>query len=138
MKISGTIKKSGNWWAVKMPIAGIYTQGKTKKDALFMAQDAIECTIESMIDGSIKATAEFTGQYDFSLSTNNDAALVALILKNKRAESKLSIREVAAHLGSKNPNSYAQYERGKTRPSIDKFNQLLKAINPNLELVLTL
>ena len=33
-------------------------------------------------------------------------------------------------LGSKPPNSYAQYEKGKINISLDKYEQLLYAANP--------
>ena len=48
-----------------------------------------------------------------------------------------SILDVAAKLGSKSPTSYSRYERGKTKPSLDKFSQLLRAIDPALDPVIT-
>ena len=39
-------------------------------------------------------------------------------------------------LNSKSPNAYARYERGKNIPTVEKLNQLMKAIDPGFELIL--
>lgn len=40
--VSGIIEKEGKWWAISLPSLGIYTQGKSRKHALYMIKDAIE------------------------------------------------------------------------------------------------
>lgn len=42
-----------------------------------------------------------------------------------------TVREAAKRLGSKSPNSYAQYELGKIKVSLDKYEKLLYAVNPS-------
>ena len=66
----------------------------------------------------------------FGLTSNDSKLLVSFLLIRQREESGLSIRDVAERLSSKNPNSYAQYERGKMNFSIDQYEKLMHAINP--------
>ncbi len=44
---------------------------------------------------------------------------------------RYTVREASERLGSKSPNAYAQYERGKTSISVDKYEKLLIAANPS-------
>ena len=46
MKIAGQVKKAGKWWEVEIPLLRLYTQGRSRADALDMAKDAIEFAIE--------------------------------------------------------------------------------------------
>ena len=48
----------------------------------------------------------------------------------------LTLMEVARRLHSKSPNAYARYEQGKSVPTVEKLNQLLKAIDPGCEPIL--
>ena len=133
MKIEGKLIKSGKWWAVEIPLLLIHTQGRTKKEAYMMAKDAVE----SIVDHKGFKTIVTEGSANtFSISSNNDSLLMALALKQQRADHHLSIREVAKRLGSDSPSAYSRYEQGKVKPSLDKFSQLLKAIDPRLEPVI--
>ena len=134
MKIEGRITKSGRWWAVEVPLLLIHTQGRTKIDAYAMVKDAIELLIDEkgfavdVIKGNEKDV--------ICISSNNDRALMAFALKQQRAEHSLSVRDVAANLGSKSPTSYSRYESGRVGLTRDKFCQLLSAIDPGLEPIL--
>jgi len=134
MKIEGRITKSGRWWAVEVPLLLIHTQGRTKIDAYAMVKDAIELLIDEkgfavdVIKGNEKDV--------ICISSNNDRALMAFALKQQRAEHSLSVRDVAANLGSKSPTSYSRYESGRVGLTLDKFSQLLSAIDPGLEPIL--
>jgi transcriptional regulator with XRE-family HTH domain len=55
---------------------------------------------------------------------------MALSLIRQREKSGSTVREAAQRLGSTSPNSYAQYEKGKTRISLDHYEKLLQAANP--------
>jgi len=134
MKIEGTLIRTGSWWAVEIPLLKIFTQGRSKKDAYAMAQDAIE----SIIDEKGFTVSVIPGPADtFMVGSSNDTLLMALALKQQRSSRHMSVRDVARNLGSNSPASYSRYEQGKVRPSLDKFSQLLKAIDPRLEPVLT-
>ena len=133
MRIEGKLTKSGSKWAVEIPLLLVYTQGKTKKDAFAMAKDSVECLIEQkgfaveVIDGN---------KGDFSISSNDDKVLMALALKQQRAEHHLTIRDVAKNMGSNSPASYSRYENAQVKPSLEKFSELLCAIDPSLEPIL--
>lgn len=133
MRIEGKIQKSGNYWAVDIPLLLIYTQGKTKKEAFLMAEEAVNELIE--IKG-FKVSAAELGEGTFSVSSNNDSMLMAFALKQQRLQRGLSIRDVAARLGSNSPTAYSRYEKGSVKPSLDKFSELLRAIDNDLEPVL--
>jgi DNA-binding XRE family transcriptional regulator len=132
MKIEGKLIKSGKWWAVEIPLLLIHTQGRTKK-AYEMATDAVEAIIE---EKGFKVTITEGTDNIFSIGSNNDCLLMALALKQQRTDHHLSVRDVAKRIGSDSPSAYSRYEQGKVKPSLDKFSQLLKAIDPRLEPIL--
>ena len=133
MKIEGKLIKSGKWWAVEIPLLLIHTQGRTKKEAYEMAADAVEAIIE---EKGLKVTIAEGTDNIFSIGSNNDCLLMALALKQQRTDHHLSVRDVAKRIGSDSPSAYSRYEQGKVKPSLDKFSQLLKAIDPRLEPIL--
>ena len=51
-------------------------------------------------------------------------------LIKQRENSKLTVREVSERLGSKSPNAYAQYEKGRVSVTLEKYEELLTAVNP--------
>lgn len=134
MKIEGKLIRSGRLWAVEIPLLKIYTQGRSRKDACCMAKDAIE----SIVDEQGFTVSVTPGPGDtFMVGSSNETLLMALALKQQRSSRHLSVRDVARNLGSNSPAAYSRYEQGKVRPSLDKFSQLLKAIDPRLEPVVT-
>ena len=46
MRLEGKVSKQGKYWAVDVPIIGVFTQGHTKKEAFDMVADAIESVIK--------------------------------------------------------------------------------------------
>lgn len=133
MKIEGRLIRSGKWWAVEVPLLLVHTQGRTKKDAFAMAADAVEAIIDAK---DFKVTVTEGPENTFSIGSNNDSLLMAFALKQQRTDRHLSVRDVAKRLGSNSPAAYSRYEQGKVKPSLDKFSQILKAIDPRLEPVL--
>lgn len=65
------------------------------------------------------------------ITTIDNKLILALSLIRQREMSDSTVREAAERLGSKSPNAYAQYEKGKVRISLDKYEQLLYAANPS-------
>jgi predicted RNase H-like HicB family nuclease len=135
MRVQGKIIKSGNWWAVEIPILLIHTQGRSKSEAYKMAKDAVEALVEAR---EFKATIYPGEGHDFTLGSNSERILMALILRQQRSYHKLTVREVARRLGSSSPRAYSKYEEGAVKPSFEKFNQLLQALDEHSEPVLTL
>ena len=137
MRFEGTLikpdGKKNRFWGVEIPILHIHTQGKTRKDALSMAKDAIE----SLLEKKEFRVCVHSGEADtFTVDSDNPTAFIAFMLKRQRQFRGLSVREVAARLDSKSPNAYAQYEQGKVKPSMDKLVELMQAIDPDFEPVL--
>ena len=133
MELEGRIWKNKNHWLVEVSSLNIMTQGKTKEEALFMIEDAIMEYMKYYFEGEIKGFELKVNDYKKSvigISSNNNKLLLALSLRKQREKSGSTIREVSERLGSKSPNSYAQYERGKTRISLDQYEKLLHAANP--------
>ena len=135
MKVEGKIEKSGNWWAVSVPLLLVFSQGKTKKIALSMIKEAVEALID--VKG-FKVSITDIQANTFSISADNTKLLMAFILKQQRLWNKKSIRQVAKKLGSSSPTAYSRYEQAKTNLSMDKFIQILSAINDKVEPILRL
>ena len=135
MKIEGKLeKKAGEkMWGVDMPEIGIFTQGRTKKEACQMAKEAIELVVN--LEG-FKVAIEPAQNNNFFVVPNNTGPIFAMILRQKRIEHGLSMRDVASRLGQSSPNSYGRYENGKNIPTIEKFDELLAAIDPGLSSIL--
>ncbi len=140
MELEGTVFKDGKVWLIEVPPLNLMTQGKTKKEALEMIVDGVigltECYFESEIKNGFSITATEHERGIIGLSSTDNKLLLALSLKRQREKSGSTVREAAARLGSSSPNAYAQYEKGKMRISIEKYDQLLKAVNPLLHSLL--
>lgn len=122
---SGKVWKDGKFWLVEIPALDVLTQGKSRKDALFMVKDAIEALVNEK-GFRIKASAVVDGE--FILSANDIAPLVALMLKRQRAKNGLSLADMQERLHTKSRNAYAQYEQGRSVPSVPKFMEFLAAM----------
>lgn len=134
MELEGKVWKSKQHWLVEVPSLDVMTQGKTKEEALFMIKDAVEELIYSYFPTQVKKGFEVTvSNYKkgvIGISSVEGKLLLSLVLKRQREKSRTSVREAASRLGSESPNAYAQYERGKINISLDKFEELLQAANP--------
>jgi len=119
-------------WVIEVKSLGVTTQGYTKKEALAMLQDATQLYLKHYFNQKPKVKVIDHGKGVVGVTCSEKKLLLSLSLIKQREESKLTVREVSDRLGSKSPNAYAKYERGKINISIDKFDQLLQAVNPNL------
>ncbi len=132
MRFMGRIFRDGRHWLVEVPAFDAQTQGRTKRDALAMAEDLIETMAD--VDGfEVRATA--TGRETFEIESNDLAVFVALLLRRQRERQGLTLAEAAARLGQRSKNAYARYEQGRSMPTIEKLEQLLKAIAPDQRIV---
>lgn len=138
MIFTGHLWKEGKFWVITVPSMEITTQGKSKKDALYMIADAIECHVDkprfkvkvSLLEESDRKLSTGGGQETFSLASNDDAELIALFLKRQRQLNHLTVRDVAKRLGYASPSAYAQYESGRHIPGLDKISRFITAMNP--------
>ena len=108
MRFSGRVFKVKNHWAIEVPILGITTQGRTKKDAFDMIKDAIESLVGR--DGFAISVHAGTKDY-FEVGSNDLATFGAFLLKRMRQKHGLTLHEVSHRMGSNSPNAYARYEQ---------------------------
>ena len=128
MRFAGRVFKEDRYWAIEVPILGIVTQGRTKKEAFEMIADAIE----SLVNKSEFKIDVFAGKGDyFEIGSTDQGALIAFLLRRQRTKQGLSLSEVTRLLGAKSQNTYARYEQGKSIPTVSKFHQLLTAVSSN-------
>ena len=133
MRFGGRIIKSGRYWAIEVPILGVFTQGRTKKEAYEMIADAIE----SLVNKEEFKVEVYPGKGEyFEVYSQDLPAMIAFLLRRQRVRHGLSLAEVADRLGGKSLNTYARYEQGKSVPTIEKFSQLLSAVSPERDFVL--
>jgi predicted RNase H-like HicB family nuclease len=126
-------KKGERYWEVRIPALGVFTQGKSEKDAYAMAADAIETLVEQ--EGFRVEVAPLGGRR-FIVSANDPTPLIARWLHRLRVERGLSIRQAAERLGSDSPEAWARYESGRTSPTVEKLSELLRAIDPTAKFAL--
>ena len=126
MRFAGRVFKVDRYWAIELPILGVVTQGRTKKDAFQMIADAIE----SLADRKDFKITVFPGKGEyFEIAASDQGILIALLLRRQRTLRGLTLAEVTKLLGAKSQNTYARYEQGKAVPTVSKLNQLLAAVS---------
>ncbi len=134
MEMEGKIWKDGKFWLVEVPPLDVMTQGKTRKEALAMIGDLVTEMAKSYFKEDLEkgfAITVIDYKRDVIGVTSNDNRLfLALSLRRQREKSGSTVREASERLGSKSPNAYGQYERGRTNISLDKYEELLNAANP--------
>ena len=133
MRLVGRVFKSGNHWAIEVPILGLTTQGHSKKDAFDMITDAIEMLVNKK-DFKVEV---YPGKNSyFEISSKDIAVFTAFLLRRQRVKHGLTLVEVSRRLGAKSLNTYARYEQGRSVPTIDKFSLLLSALSEDNDFVL--
>ncbi len=134
MEMEGKIWKDGKFWLVEIPALDAMTQGKTRKNALAMTEDlVIEMArnyFKDEIGRDFSVTVIDYKKNIIGITVSDNKLLLALSLRRQREKSGSTVREASERLGSKSPNAYAQYEKGKIGISLDKYEQLLMAANP--------
>ena len=119
-------------WVIEAPTLGVITQGYSKKEAFSMLKDGIEELLWSYFGNTDEVTVIDHGKGVVGITSSDKKILLSLSLIKQREESGLTVRQVSSRLGSSSPNAYGRYERGKINISIERFEELLKAVNPKL------
>ena len=117
----------------RVPIFDAMTQGRSRKEALEMIED----WFVTMIDRkgfALEIHGGLTGD-EFEVSSEDARSMISLLLQRQRQKSGLSLAEVAQRLGARSRNAYARYEQGVSIPTVEKLDELLRAIAPNREIV---
>ena len=102
MRLAGKIFKDGKFWVIEVPVLGVVTQGRTRKEAYEMIADAIE-SLANQKDFKIDV---YSGKGDyFEIGSADVAGLIAFLLKRQRTKHGLTLGEVAERLGAKSNNT---------------------------------
>lgn len=137
MELEGRVWKDPNssWWLVEISFLDVMTQGRTRKEALEMIKDAVaellKDSYEDLLGKHFHLTVHLYEDGVIGMRASDDKLLFALGLKRQRLRSGSTIRDVSKRLKSKSPNAYVRYERAQSRPSLEKYAELLHAANPS-------
>ena len=93
MRFVGRVFKAGRHWAIEVPILGVVTQGRTRKDAFAMIADAIEALANQ--ENFRVEVFPGIGEY-FEVGSPNVAGLTALLLRRQRVRRGLTLAEAEA------------------------------------------
>jgi predicted RNase H-like HicB family nuclease len=132
MRFQGRLFRDGRWWLAEVPVFDAMTQGRSRKEALGMIADWF-ITMVDREDFSVRIHK--AGKEDFEVSSDDARAMISLLLQRQRQRSGLTLAQVARRLGAKSRNAYARYEQGVSVPTVEKLDQLLRAIAPHRDLV---
>lgn len=133
MRFEGRAFKAGGHWAIEVPILGVTSQGRSRKDAYRMIADAIESLVNRASFRVVVHPGK--GPY-FEIGASDEAALTAFLLRRTRLRAGLTLAEAAKRLGAKSLNAYARYEQGRAVPTVVKLSKLLAAVAPARDFVL--
>ena len=115
-------------WLAEVPLLDVMTQADSQEEVPEMVKDAIELLVD---DPDFMVDVTYEGSKLF-VEPNIPKKLVAFLLRRHRLSRGLTLEAVASNLKAKSLNEYAQYEQGKHMPSLEKLEQLLRAIDPRL------
>jgi hypothetical protein len=132
MRFQGRVYRDGKYWLADVPIFDALTQGRTRKEALGMISD----WFLTMADRKrFRVRIHPIGRDEFEISASDAGRMISLLLHRQRQKSGLSLAQAAERLGAKSRNAYARYERGSSVPTVDKLDQLLRAVAPDQDIV---
>lgn len=132
MRFEGRMWKEGEHWLIEVPALNAITQGRSRAEAFGMIEDLIETMADAP---GFKATAYPLAGDEFEVGGNEVKVLVALLLRRQREKRGISLAEAARLLDQRSRNAYARYEQGRAVPSVEKLEELLRAIAPDQKLV---
>jgi hypothetical protein len=133
MRFQGTLLKDRGFWLAEVPVFDAMTQGRSRKEALAMVAD----WFVTMADRKgFAVEIQPVGRDVFEVSTVDARRMISLMLQRQRHKSGLSLAQVAEKLGVKSRNAYARYEQGVSVPTVEKLDELLRAVAPGRDLVL--
>lgn len=134
MRFSGKVYKDGKYWLAEIPILDLMTQGRSKKEAYEMVIDMLD----TMINKDGLSIELYKSKKDtFEVGASEPKHMISLLLQRKREISGLSLAQVSNRLGTKSRNAYARYEQGRSVPSVEKLNELLHAVSPETDIVIS-
>jgi predicted RNase H-like HicB family nuclease len=133
MRFHGALRRDGGFWVAEVPVCDALTQGRSRKEALAMIAD----WFVTMVDRKgFSVEVQPIGRDAFEVGASDGRRMIGLLLQRQRQRSGLSLAQVAERLGAKSRNAYARYEQGVSVPTVEKLDELLRAVAPGRDLVL--
>ena len=132
MRFQGKLCRDGRWWLAEVPVFDALTQGRTRKEALEMTVDWFTTIIDRE---GFSVRIHSTGSDTFEVSSDDARNMIRLLLQRQRQMSGLTLAQAAERLGARSRNAYARYEQGASVPTVEKLDELLRAIAPDREIV---
>jgi hypothetical protein len=134
MRFPGRLRRDAKHWLAEVPVFGAMTQGRTRAEALAMIRDWF-VTMVGEPRFAVKVVNVRGSSFEVAAETRR---MISLLLRRQRQQSGLSLAAVAERLGARSRNAYARYEQGLTAPTVEKLDELLKAIAPDRDIVVDL
>lgn len=126
MKIKAKIYKQKSWWVVECNALDIFTQGKTKKEAMKMLCDAINELCKFYYGRTLNMLVIECTKNDTFIISSNINLFFSFILRRVRESLGKSQKDIARELNC-NESNYRRYETGEISPTLERF-YLLKTI----------
>lgn len=133
MYFTGKLWKDEKHWLISVPALDVMTQSKTRRGAFKMLKDAVELLVNKKGFHVHIYPLEHNA---FIVDGQPDKEWVALMLKRQRVKNNMTLDTLAKRLKIKSINAYAQYEQGKSLPSLSKIQEFLSAMNAKIVLAL--
>ena len=132
MRFQGRLFRDGKYWLAEVPLFDAMTQGRSRKDALVMIADWFETMVGRK---GFSVQIRLVGREEFKVSSDDARMMISFLLQRQRQKSGLSLAQAAARLGAKSRNAYARYEQGASVPTVEKLDELLRAVAPDRGIV---
>jgi len=135
MMLLGRIEKvkGQRWWYATCESVGAHTQGRTRKDALFMLADCIETLADHAgFKVTVTELSNANGTINVLVKANDSNVLIATLLKHQRHARGLTLGDVTRKLGRHRAREYARVEEGRGEPSLSKLEAILGIVAPDM------
>jgi len=145
VEFTGNIRESKEAdlsWRIEVSSLCIFAYGGTRKEVFERLHDLIITSLELHFKENLQKGFKLDiidhGDGTVGVEGSDQKVLMALALRKQRERKGSSVRQVSGKMGSSSPAAYARYEKGEISMSLEKFDQLLKAIDSKHTLFLTI
>ena len=137
---NGYLTKSGSMWEIGLNDLAIFTQGKTKDDALFMLQEAINelADLAGVSKKQAKATIAATAKGTVEVSFDNLPAIFAFVLDRIKVARGMSIADLCRAVSKNSRTTIARYLSGASVPTVPALALVLAALGYRLRVERTI
>lgn len=132
MRFQGKLSRDGKWWLAEVALFDAMSQGNSRREALEMIGDWFTSIVGRK---GFRVQVHATGRETFEVGSDDTRTMISLLLRRQRHRSGLSLAQAAERLEAKSRNAYARYEQGVSMPTVEKLEELLRAIAPEREIV---